>query len=223
LRRPKPRSSLVAVTSTNGAADRGTRSRLKYALPESCRSPPRGGSRRSAAVRLPCGYEALGNDDRPAAGGHPGMICGVIDESLSERALSQKDIELLRSDLYELTPTVFETSLPAQPLHGDASLSNLLRTADGLIWNDLEDVCTGPVAWDLAGFIASLRADGQDQTFIDRVIVAYGAVGLEGLGPFFDAHELYLTIWQSLVAQRRPGAPASVPERITRWRDHVRR
>src|SRR5436190_196304 len=65
--------------------------------------------------------------------------------------LDAKDRDLLRSRLRELTPTVFESSLPTQAIHGDASLSNLLRTDAGLIWNDLEDACVGPVHWDVAG------------------------------------------------------------------------
>ncbi len=75
--------------------------------------------------------------------------------------LTQRDIDGLRLELDELTPQVFESSLPAQALHGDASMSNLLRTDSGLVWNDLEDVCTGPVAWDIAGLVASASARGQ--------------------------------------------------------------
>ena len=71
--------------------------------------------------------------------------------------LTQRDIDWLRFELDALTPAVFESSLPAQALHGDASMSNLLRTDSGLVWNDLEDVCAGPVAWDIAG---SWRARG---------------------------------------------------------------
>src|SRR4051812_28673598 len=54
--------------------------------------------------------------------------------------LSSAEIRSLRVALDELTPTVFDPSLPAQALHGDVSISNLLRTDAGLIWNDLEDV-----------------------------------------------------------------------------------
>ena len=75
--------------------------------------------------------------------------------------LTQRDIDWLRLELDALTPAVFESSLPAQALHGDASMSNLLRTDSGLVWNDLEDVCAGPVAWDIAGLVASARARGQ--------------------------------------------------------------
>ena len=71
--------------------------------------------------------------------------------------LTQRDIDWLRFELDALTPAVFESSLSAQALHGDASMSNVLRTDSGLVWNDLEDVCAGPVAWDIAGLVASAQ------------------------------------------------------------------
>jgi hypothetical protein len=77
-----------------------------------------------------------------------------IDRQLSELCpcpwLSEHEIELLRSELRRLTPKVFDSSAPAQPIHGDAGLSNLLHSQFQLLWNDLEDVCTGPVEWDIA-------------------------------------------------------------------------
>ena len=30
----------------------------------------------------------------------------------------------------------------------------MLPTDSGLVWNDLEDVCVGPVAWDVAVLVA---------------------------------------------------------------------
>ncbi len=39
---------------------------------------------------------------------------------------------------------------PGRPLHGDAHTGNVLITPDGPVWADLEDVCVGPVEWDLA-------------------------------------------------------------------------
>jgi Phosphotransferase enzyme family len=59
-------------------------------------------------------------------------------------SLTRQDIHWLRSRLDALTPAVFESSLPAQALHGDASMSNLLHTEGRLVWADLEDVCAGP-------------------------------------------------------------------------------
>ena len=39
---------------------------------------------------------------------------------------------------------------PRRPLHGDAHTGNVLLTRAGPLWTDFEDVCVGPVEWDLA-------------------------------------------------------------------------
>lgn len=39
---------------------------------------------------------------------------------------------------------------PQRPLHGDAHTGNVLNTSAGPRWMDFEDVCAGPVEWDLA-------------------------------------------------------------------------
>ncbi|MDP9164694.1 MAG: aminoglycoside phosphotransferase family protein [Actinomycetota bacterium] len=41
-------------------------------------------------------------------------------------------------------------SWPQRPLHGDAHTGNVLISTVGPVWADLEDVCVGPVEWDLA-------------------------------------------------------------------------
>jgi Ser/Thr protein kinase RdoA (MazF antagonist) len=103
----------------------------------------------------------------------------------------------LGSRLDELTPTVFESSLPVQAIHGDASLSNLLRTENGLIWNDLEDVCVGPVHWDVAGLVVEARAAGASEAYVGDFLRAYGGLEIEELGDFIAAHRLYARVWQA--------------------------
>ncbi|HET7050213.1 MAG TPA: aminoglycoside phosphotransferase family protein [Solirubrobacteraceae bacterium] len=120
-------------------------------------------------------------------------------------SLTRADIGWLRVKLDALTPAVFESSLPAQAIHGDASMSNLLRTERGLVWNDLEDVCAGPVAWDLAGLAAGARARGQSEAFVEELLVAYGDPGVD-LAAFFEAHALYDVVWQAFEGRRRPQA-----------------
>ena len=110
---------------------------------------------------------------------------------------------LLRSRLRELTPTVFESSLPAQAIHGDASISNLLRTADGLLWNDFEDVCVGPVHWDVAGLVSQARALGLGEPFVAEFLAAYGGPGLQELDDFITAHDVYSAIWRAFVEHSR--------------------
>jgi hypothetical protein len=133
--------------------------------------------------------------------------------------LTQRDIDWLRFELDALTPAVFESSLSAQALHGDASMSNLLRTDSGLVWNDLEDVCAGPVAWDISGLVASARARGQSAKFIEELLAAYGEPGVEGLETFFEAHALYEVVWQAFEARRRPRAMKRAAASLAQWRE----
>jgi hypothetical protein len=133
--------------------------------------------------------------------------------------LTQRDIDGLRFELDALTPAVFESSLSAQALHGDASMSNLLRTDSGLVWNDLEDVCAGPVAWDISGLVASARARGQSAKFIEELLAAYGEPGVEGLETFFEAHALYEVVWQAFEARRRPRAMKRAAASLAQWRE----
>jgi phosphotransferase family enzyme len=132
--------------------------------------------------------------------------------------LTQRDIDWLRFKLEALTPAVFESSLPAQALHGDASLSNLLRTDSGLVWNDLEDVCVGPVAWDVAGLVTSARARGQSAEFTEELLAAYGEPGVEDLQAFLEAHTLYDVVWQAFEARRRPHAMKRAAASLALWR-----
>jgi Ser/Thr protein kinase RdoA (MazF antagonist) len=122
-------------------------------------------------------------------------------------AVSTQRIELLRGRLQALGETVFATALPTQALHGDASLSNLLRTAGGLVWNDFEDTFRGPVHWDLAGYMMSLRTRGADTAFVRSALDGYGWADERELAPFVPAHDLYGEIWGLYDVQRRAQRP----------------
>jgi hypothetical protein len=146
-------------------------------------------------------------------------LARLVDELQPAPWLSSVDIESLRASLYELTARVFDSSQPAQALHGDTGISNLLRTDEGLLWNDLEDVCTGPVAWDVAGLVVSARARGQSDVFIEEVLDAYGGPHVDELSDFIVAHELYTTIWQAYDALRDPQAEGRAAAGLARWRE----
>jgi hypothetical protein len=132
-------------------------------------------------------HEALAGypGDLEPLDGVRGWLARLLDE-----LRPSPEVDRLRGRLEALAPVVFDSALPAQPLHGDASLSNLLRTPGGPVWNDLEDVCTGPVAWDLAGLMAG-SADP------DELLAGYGDPGVEDLSPFLEAHALYGVIWRA--------------------------
>lgn len=118
-------------------------------------------------------------------------------------ALSRHEIHALRSRLIALTGPVFAAASPMQALHGDVSLSNLLRVNERLVWNDFEDTFRGPVEWDLAGFAMSLRARGADSTFVAQALDAYGCPDERAIAPFIEAHAVYDEIWRLYVAQRQ--------------------
>jgi hypothetical protein len=65
-----------------------------------------------------------------------------------DSALRTSDHPVLHASAERLVPLAL--TWPRRPLHGDAHTGNLLSTPDGPRWLDLEDVCAGPVEWDLA-------------------------------------------------------------------------
>jgi hypothetical protein len=105
------------------------------------------------------------------------------------------------------------SALAVQALHGDASLGNVLHTPDRLVWNDFEDVFRGPVHWDVAGYVMSLRTRGADQAFVSEVLDHYGWDDERELAPFISAHQVYDEIWQLYDKQRRAAGP---PAQATR-------
>lgn len=118
--------------------------------------------------------------------------------------LSAERIESLEARLLSLDEAVFAAPPPAQPLHGDASLFNLLRRTSGrLVWNDFEDVLRGPVHWDVAGFLIGLELCGADPAFVAAALDAYGGIDQRELAPFAAAHAVYDEIWRHYDAQRR--------------------
>jgi hypothetical protein len=114
-------------------------------------------------------------------------------------------IAALGERLNALGPAVFESSLPTQALHGDVSLRNLLRTRRGLVWNDFEDTFRGPVHWDLASAVGSLRIHGADARCAGAMLDAYGWNDERALVPFLAAQDVYDEIWRLYDRQRRRG------------------
>jgi hypothetical protein len=136
---------------------------------------------------------------------HDGDLGGMLDLQLDIERLRLElppspQVEAFGERLVALTDSVFDTALPTQPLHGDASLTNLLRTPVGLLWNDFEDALRGPVHWDVAGYVMALEDRGADDAFVRRALDAYGWGDPAELAPFTAAHELYGEIWRMYVA-----------------------
>lgn len=136
-----------------------------------------------------------------ALAGFPGELGGMPDlladiERLRGLLPPSDEVDPLGERLRALVGQVFDPPLPTQPLHGDASLTNLLRTPGGLLWNDFEDVLRGPVHWDVAGFVMAIEDRGADGDFVRRTLDAYGWDHDEDLTAFTEAHEIYGEIWR---------------------------
>lgn len=67
--------------------------------------------------------------------------------------LTDAEADLLRTAAERLSPFLAAPGTGLQPLHGDAHPGNMVATRDGLMWIDFEDVCRGPVEWDLASMM----------------------------------------------------------------------
>ncbi|HEY3567524.1 MAG TPA: aminoglycoside phosphotransferase family protein [Thermoanaerobaculia bacterium] len=124
------------------------------------------------------------------------------------------DLALLREAWERLAPVLRSPARPVQALHGDAHLRNLIPTAGGLLWNDFEDTCSGPVEWDLACFCWPL-SEGRE-----AALAAYGAGAptLEDLAPWLAARELQGTVWLAAMAPLFPDRRARAEEMLARWR-----
>jgi hypothetical protein len=89
-----------------------------------------------------------------------------------------------------------EHAADQQPIHGDASFSNLLATSSGPRWNDFEDVCVGTVEWDVAGVLSDARAAHGD-AFSADVLAAYGGeCDPAALARVDQVHALYGALWR---------------------------
>ena len=113
--------------------------------------------------------------------------------------LSERDRAALTAAHARLTEALAAAAPAGQVLHGDAGAGNLLRTTAGWIWHDFEDVCRGPVAWDVAAVTASPRLSR------NRVLAAYRDLVDSGLLDVCERlRRLHLTVWYALYAERLP-------------------
>jgi Ser/Thr protein kinase RdoA (MazF antagonist) len=135
----------------------------------------------------------------------------LLDQLRPADAQESDAISSLRERLDMLRTVVFGSSLPAQAVHGDVSLHNLLRTPRRLVWNDFEDTFRGPVHWDVASYVSSLRIHGASERSVREMLDAYGWGDEHELAPFLVAQDVYDEIWRMYDRQRRrlwhPAAP----------------
>lgn len=98
------------------------------------------------------------------------ILLAEADSIAGRTRLAADEERLVRGALERCETAIAQTGLPDQPLHGDAGLGNVL----GGLWNDWEDACYGPVAWDLACLVATARATGERQEIAEAALAAHG-------------------------------------------------
>ena len=82
----------------------------------------------------------------------------LVDDPSLTPSLVDADRLVLSGALRSLRRTIVDRSATDQLLHGEPHAGNLLRTAEGLLFTDLETCCTGPVEFDIA-HCSRLNAD----------------------------------------------------------------
>lgn len=92
------------------------------------------------------------------------VLVGPLTDIASAMAVSSEP--LLHRAAAVLVPLAM--AWPRRPLHGDAHTGNVLLTPAGPRWTDLEDVCAGPVEWDLASTTVSEEAVAAYPGPVDR-------------------------------------------------------
>ena len=136
------------------------------------------------------------HDNRQVSAADFGTMLGPLHEALASypgnlpplvgpltdisTALAVSPDSTLHRAAAELVPLAL--SWPRRPLHGDAHTGNVLMTPAGPLWTDFEDVCAGPVEWDLASM-----------TLTDETLNAYpGTINPERLADCRDLRRLQI-------------------------------
>jgi aminoglycoside phosphotransferase (APT) family kinase protein len=110
-----------------------------------------------------------------------------------DRQLMLEAIEAARARLAQLDLTV-------QPIHGDAHLRNALVTDRGPLWADLENVCRGPVEYDLACMAWRTKVHGWDGG--PDALAAYGSYDAELVEALQPVLAAFLVPWNAKILQR---------------------
>ena len=114
----------------------------------------------------------------------------VLDDLRPSPHANAAELRELRRFVQELEPLAGD-----RPLHGDAHFGNVLWTAGGPLWGDLENVCRGPVEYDLAALLYR-QAEGTAEA-----IDAYGPHDEATLAAALRLATAQLAVWTLVLAQ----------------------
>lgn len=99
----------------------------------------------------------------------------ILESSVEKDYFDAPTVDLLKRHLQQSIDVL--APLPAQALHGDAHMGNLMMTTQGMLWSDWEDAFSGPVEWDLASIIWNAKLLDADQDFVAQVLKSYQEAG----------------------------------------------
>jgi hypothetical protein len=143
--------------------------------------------------------------------------------SYDPRADVARVVPLLdKRDAEVITAAAAAIALPdvaLRPLHGDAHLQNVLQTADGALWIDLEGPRAGPVEWDLAALQHRALAWGEMRNEIAAAVRAYGPHDAKLVAELAGPVGVWLAAMSCLIAQSMPESRSRADARL----DFVRR
>lgn len=99
-----------------------------------------------------------------------GALPAMVEAAEGSPLLSAQDVDRLHAQWHALAPVLADEDAfqarfgptTVQPIQGDAPVHNVIRSPRGLLFADFEDVCRGPVEWDLAGLGAEAVAAYDD-------------------------------------------------------------
>ena len=124
---------------------------------------------------------------------------------LTESVAILQDRELFAQSTQQMLRDHLTTSIevlsryPHQALHGDAHMGNLMNTTRGLLWTDWEDTFAGPVEWDVASIIWNAQILDQDQSTVNAILGAYGAVDEKALQQSLIGRAAVMTAWYPIL------------------------
>lgn len=123
--------------------------------------------------------------------------------------LDHPDRQLMLEAIAAARERVAKLDLVEQPIHGDAHQRNALITPGGPLWADLENVCRGPVEYDLACMAWRTKVHGWDGG--PEALAAYGPHDAELVEELMPALAAFLVPWN---VQMVPAGNPMLQQRI---------
>lgn len=143
--------------------------------------------------------------------------------------ISAEDCDFLRRRLREIEDRFnhLEYELPTGPIHGDASVGNVMLDRDGkALLIDLDGFCVGPREWDVsltAFYFDRLgwHSAAEYRRFVE--IYDWDVMSWPGYPTLADMHETFMTTWMAAKADADPQYRAETQKRIAALRSGASR